>query len=122
MKELRAKLRDAFGIDAITSVNLAMQQLYGDVSSVEEKAPTQSTNESLEKGREIQAWTNVHRGEQDETETEAFSRMERSFYVEDVYMTTPRSSPPTRRKNLPMRRKYWRGPCDDAADEDDWTR
>ena len=37
MKAWRAKLRDVFGIDAISSVNMTMDQLHGDAHLMEEK-------------------------------------------------------------------------------------
>ena len=117
------RLRDAFGIDAIPSVSVTMQQLYEDVSTMEEKAPTPSRYKSKERSSETQAWINAPRGEQDETEPEAFSRVERSPYVEDFHMGTPRSSSPTRRKLSPVRLEYGPRPYDTDDDDDNeiWT-
>ena len=42
MKAWKAKVRDAFGIDAIPIVNTTMEQLHGDALLMEEKAPIPS--------------------------------------------------------------------------------
>ena len=93
MKEWRSKLTDAFEIDAIPTVNQTIQHLYGDVFSVEGKTPIPSSYELKARSSETQAWTNAQMGEQDETEPEAFSRVERSPYAEDAYMDTPKTLP-----------------------------
>ena len=97
---------------------MTMQQLYGNVSSMQEKAPISSRYMSKARFSETQAWTNAQMGEQDETEPEVFARVERSPYVEGVYMETPRSSPPTRRKGSQIRRENGQRPYDDDDDED----
>ena len=119
MKAWRAKIRDAFGIDAIPSVNMTMEKLYGDVYSVEEKAPIPSGFEPKVIPSESQAWTNAQGGEQGVTEAEAYSRVENLPYMEDVYMETPRSTSPTRRKSSQTRGEDGRGPYDDDYDDDD---
>ena len=82
MTEWRAKLRDVFGIDEVPSVNQTMKQLQRKFSSMYEKAQIPSRYESKARSSETQAWTNAQRGEQDETEPEAFSQVERSPRVE----------------------------------------
>ena len=101
----RVKLRDALGLNAFPIVNHTMQQRYGDALSMEEKALIPSLHEPKARANETQALMNAHTGEKDETEPESLSRVERSPYVEDVYMETSRSSPPTRRKISQMKRK-----------------
>ena len=65
-----------------------MQQLCGDVSSMEEKAPIPSRFESKARDNEIKAWKNAHKGVQDETEPEVFLRVKRSPFVKDAYGDT----------------------------------
>ena len=46
IKEWRAKLREAFGIDEISSVSTTMEHMYGEAASIKEKAPIPSRYKS----------------------------------------------------------------------------
>ena len=57
MKVWTAKLRDAFAIDAVPSVNMTMEKLHGDVHLIEEKSSIPSRYESKASPNEPEAWT-----------------------------------------------------------------
>ena len=67
-----------------------MEELYreSEIGIEKEKTPIPSRYDPKTKVGESRAWTNAHRFAQNEVKPEEFPRVERSPYVEDVYMET----------------------------------